>query len=43
MGSNYNSKPMAAEVLISDASPQLIRRRQTFEELVAAEIIPDAS
>jgi diaminopimelate decarboxylase len=40
MGSNYNSKPMAAEVLIQAGRPQLVRRRQTFEELVAGEIIP---
>ena len=40
MGSNYNSKPMAAEVLLQDGQANLIRRRQTFEELVAAEIIP---
>ena len=40
MSSNYNSRTMAAEVLIADGAPQLIRRRQTFEELVAAESIP---
>ena len=38
MGSNYNSKPMAAEVLLDDGKPQLIRRRQTFEEMVAGEV-----
>lgn len=40
MGSNYNSKPMAAEVLLQDGRADLIRRRQTFEEMVAGEIIP---
>jgi diaminopimelate decarboxylase len=40
MGSNYNSKPMAAEVLVQDGAADLIRRRQTFEEMVAGEIIP---
>jgi diaminopimelate decarboxylase len=40
MASNYNSKPMAAEVLIDGGRPQLIRRRQTFEDLVAGEVIP---
>ena len=40
MGSNYNSKPLAAEVLIQDATPHLIRRRQTFEELTCGEMIP---
>ena len=32
MGSNYNSRPLAAEVLIEEGQPRLIRRRQTFEE-----------
>lgn len=40
MGSNYNSKPLAAEVLIEDGAPQLIRRRQTFDDLVRGEIVP---
>jgi hypothetical protein len=37
MGSNYNSKPFAAEVLIDDKPPRLIRRRQTFDEMIAPE------
>jgi diaminopimelate decarboxylase len=37
MGSNYNSKPFAAEVLIDNAKARLIRRRQTFENLVRDE------
>ena len=41
MGSNYNSKPLAAEVLIDDARGRLIRRRQTFEDLVRGEEILD--
>ena len=40
MGSNYNSKPLAAEVLIRDGRPHLIRRRQTFDDLVSGEVIP---
>jgi len=40
MGSNYNSKPLAAEVLVLQGEPHVVRRRQTFEELVAAESIP---
>ena len=39
MSSNYNSKPMAAEVLIQDGKAELIRSRQTFEELIAGERI----
>ncbi|QDU59212.1 Diaminopimelate decarboxylase [Planctomycetes bacterium Pan216] len=40
MSSNYNSMPMAAEVLIRDGSPILVRKRQTFSDLVAGEVIP---
>ncbi|MEA1950025.1 MAG: diaminopimelate decarboxylase, partial [Planctomycetota bacterium] len=40
MGSNYNSRPMAAEVLVDDGNAQLIRARQTFEDLVRNESIP---
>jgi diaminopimelate decarboxylase len=40
MGSNYNSRPLAAEVLIRDGQAQEIRRRQTFEDLVRGETIP---
>lgn len=41
MGSNYNSKPLAAEVLITGGKPELIRRRQTFADLIAGERIPE--
>jgi diaminopimelate decarboxylase len=41
MGSNYNSRPLAAEVLIQEGQAHLIRRRQTFEDLVRGETIPD--
>jgi len=40
MSSNYNSKPMTAEVLVSDGKAELIRRRQTFQDLYKDEIIP---
>jgi diaminopimelate decarboxylase len=40
MSSNYNSKPLAAEVLIRDRTPHLVRRRQTIEELLHGEAIP---
>jgi diaminopimelate decarboxylase len=42
MGSNYNSKPLAAEVLIDGGHAHLVRRRQTFEDIVAGEMIPKA-
>jgi diaminopimelate decarboxylase len=40
MGSNYNSKPLAAEVLIDGGRPLMIRRRQTFDDIVRGEEIP---
>ena len=38
MSSNYNSRPRAAEVLVEGNKHRLIRRRETFEDLVRAEI-----
>jgi diaminopimelate decarboxylase len=38
MSSNYNSRPRAAEVLVDGVSHKLIRRRESFEDLVAHEI-----
>jgi diaminopimelate decarboxylase len=40
MASNYNSKPLVAEVLIENGRPHLVRRRQTLEELIEHESIP---
>lgn len=40
MGSNYNSKPLAAEVLIDGGQAHLVRRRQTPEDIIAGESIP---
>lgn len=37
MASNYNFRPRAAEVLVEGAVPRLIRRRETFEDLIACE------
>jgi diaminopimelate decarboxylase len=37
MSSNYNSRPLAAEVLVDGKAHRLIRRRQTIEELLALE------
>lgn len=40
MSSNYNSKPLAAEVLIRDGKPHLVRQRQTFDDVIRGESIP---
>jgi diaminopimelate decarboxylase len=37
MSSNYNTRPLAAEVLLQGGSARLIRRRQTVDELIALE------
>jgi diaminopimelate decarboxylase len=38
MSSNYNSRPRAAEVLVDGKAHKLVRRRETFEDLVAHEV-----
>ena len=40
MSSNYNSRPRAAEVLVDGAEAHLVRRRESIDELFAAERIP---
>jgi len=37
MSSNYNTRPLIAEVLVEDGQSRLIRRRQTVAELLALE------
>jgi diaminopimelate decarboxylase len=39
MSSNYNSRLRAAEVLVDHASARLIRRRETYEDLVRCEVV----
>ncbi|MFM0648348.1 diaminopimelate decarboxylase [Paraburkholderia bryophila] len=39
MSSNYNSRPLAPEVLLENGQPRMIRRRQTVDELIALETI----
>jgi diaminopimelate decarboxylase len=41
MASQYNSRPRAAEVLVDGSSLTTIRRRETYEDLVEAEIAAD--
>jgi len=40
MSSNYNSKPLAAEVLIQDGRAHLVRARQGLDDLIAGERLP---
>ena len=38
MSSNYNGRPRAAEVLVDGGEHHLIRRRETYEDLIRAEV-----
>ena len=38
MASNYNTRPRAAEVLVALRQSRLVRRRETYEDLVSQEI-----
>ena len=40
MGSNYNSKPLAAEVMVENGQVHLVRERQTFADIIRGEHIP---
>jgi len=41
MSSNYNSRPRAAEVLVCGSNYHVIRARETYEDLIRGESIPD--
>jgi diaminopimelate decarboxylase len=38
MASNYNLRPRSAEVLVDSGDARVIRRRETFEDLVRSEV-----
>ncbi len=40
MSSNYNSRPRPAEVLVKDNEYAVIRKRETFEDMIRGEIVP---
>lgn len=42
MSSNYNARPRPAEVLVRDSSAKLVRRRETWEDLVGLEETPES-
>jgi diaminopimelate decarboxylase len=41
MASNYNSRPRVVEVLVRDDRFDVIRKRETYEDLVRGEVIPE--
>jgi diaminopimelate decarboxylase len=40
MASRYNTRGMAAEVLVQDGTFELVNRRESFEEMIAGERVP---
>ena len=41
MGSEYNSRPLAPEVLVRDGDWAIVRPRPTYDEMMARESVPD--
>ena len=41
MASNYNRNPIPAVVLVKDGKDALIVRRQTYENMISNDIVPD--
>ncbi|MBI2880120.1 MAG: diaminopimelate decarboxylase [Candidatus Tectomicrobia bacterium] len=41
MSSNYNARPRAAEVLVRGSEFSVVRRRETYQDLVRGETIPE--
>jgi diaminopimelate decarboxylase len=41
MSSTYNSRPRAAEVMVSGNRHELVRKRETFDDLVKGERVPE--
>jgi diaminopimelate decarboxylase len=39
MSSNYNTRPLIAEVMVQDGQARVIRRKQTVAELIALETV----
>ena len=38
MASNYNGRPRPAEVLVDGIDVRLVRRRETYEDLISGEV-----
>lgn len=41
MSSNYNARPRVPEILVHQDKFHIIRKRETFEDLIKGEVIPD--
>lgn len=40
MASNYNTRPLAAEVMTQDGKLHIIRKRQSYDDIIGADIVP---
>jgi diaminopimelate decarboxylase len=40
MSSNYNSRPLTSEILVTDGKCSVVREKETFEDLYAKQSIP---
>jgi diaminopimelate decarboxylase len=41
MSSSYNCRPRTAEILVSNKKPHIIRKAETYDDLLKAQRIPD--
>jgi diaminopimelate decarboxylase len=41
MSSNYNSRPKAAEVMVKGKKYKLIRKRESFSDIIRGEAVPE--
>jgi len=39
LASNYNSRPRAAEVLVERKAVKIVRRRETYRDMVRGEVL----
>ena len=41
MASTYNARPLVPEVMVKGSAHAVVRKRQTYDELLAANALPD--
>jgi diaminopimelate decarboxylase len=42
LSSNYNSRPRACELLVSGSQVSVVRERETYEDLIRGESVPNS-
>ncbi len=43
MASNYNTRPLAPEIMVRDGQYAVIRARQTYDDVIGGDVVPDWS